>query len=360
MRPCTNVLWELLRNRSSRSLFLDADTIGGVGTVMIEAEKSGMTSHQSSVGTTPLYTLVIPVYRNAENIADLNTALIDLCGRLGPGLEIIFVIDGSPDNSATLLVEARKRLPCRSKIVFHSRNFGSFGAIRTGLELGSGEYFAAMAADLQEPPELILTFFDRLARNEADVVFGQRTGRDDPLFRRLASDLFWWTYRRLVLPDIPKGGVDLFGCTRRVRDEILQISEPNGSLIAQLFWVGFRRSFVPYARRRRMQGKSAWNTSRRIRYMMDSIFSFSDAPIMFVLFLGILGCAVSVILGVFVLISRLLGFIEEPGYATILLAILFFGSAILVAQGIIGSYLWRAFENTKKRPLRIISHIISD
>jgi hypothetical protein len=109
-----------------------------------------------------------------------------------------------------------------------------------------------------------------------------------------------------------------------------------------------------------MQGKSAWNTSRRIRYMMDSIFSFSDAPIMFVLFLGILGCAVSVILGVFVLISRLLGFIEEPGYATILLAILFFGSAILVAQGIIGSYLWRAFENTKKRPLRIISHIISD
>jgi glycosyltransferase involved in cell wall biosynthesis len=148
------VLWELLRNRSSRSLFLDADTIGGVGTVMIEAEKSGMTSHQSSVGTTPLYTLVIPVYRNAENIADLNTALIDLCGRLGPGLEIIFVIDGSPDNSATLLVEARKRLPCRSKIVFHSRNFGSFGAIRTGLELGSGEYFAAMAADLQEPPEL--------------------------------------------------------------------------------------------------------------------------------------------------------------------------------------------------------------
>src|SRR5262245_3927777 len=180
----------------------------------------------------PSLSLVIPVYKNEENIAELTDALIGLCGRLGSGLEIIFVIDGSPDNSGPLLIEARKRIPCWSKIVFHSRNFGAFGAIRTGLEIGDGDYFAAMAADLQEPPELIITFFDRLAKNESDIVFGQRTGRDDPLFRTLASRFFWWVYRRLVLPDIPIGGIDLFGCNRRVRDEILQISEPNSSLIA--------------------------------------------------------------------------------------------------------------------------------
>ena len=177
-----------------------------------------------------------------------------LCDRLGSGLEFIFVIDGSPDNSGSLLIEARKRIPCWSKIVFHGRNFGAFGAIRTGLEIGDGDYFAAMAADLQEPPDLIITFFDRLTKGESDIVFGQRTGRDDPLFRTFASD-FWWVYRRLVLPDIPKGGVDLFGCSWRMTDEVLQISEPNSSLIAQLFWVGFRRSFVPYARGRRAHGK---------------------------------------------------------------------------------------------------------
>jgi glycosyltransferase involved in cell wall biosynthesis len=308
----------------------------------------------------PSLSLVIPVYKNEENIAELTDALIVLCDRLGSGLEIIFVIDGSPDNSGSLLIEARKRIPCRSKIVFHSRNFGAFGAIRTGLEIGDGDYFAAMAADLQDPPELIIAFFDRLTKNESDIVFGQRTGRDDPLLRRLASDFFWWVYRRLVLPDIPKGGVDLFGCSRRVRDEVLQISEPNSSLIAQLFWVGFRRSFVPYARRRRAYGKSAWNTSRRMRYMMDSVFSFSDAPIQFVLFLGLFGCFVSITLGVITFVARLFGFIEQPGYATLVLVILFFGSAILVVQGIVGSYLWRTFENTKKRPLRIISHVVSD
>lgn len=308
----------------------------------------------------PSLSLVIPVYKNEENIADLTDALISLCERLGSGLEIVFVIDGSPDNSGSLLIEARKRIPCRSKIVFHSRNFGAYGAIRTGLEIGDGEYFAAMAADLQEPPELIIGFFDTLAKNESDIVFGQRTGRDDPLLRTYASNFFWWIYRRLVLPDMPKGGVDLFGCNRRVRDEVLQISEPNSSLIAQLFWVGFRRSFVSYARRRRTHGKSAWNTSRRIRYMMDSILSFSDAPVQFVLFLGLFGCSLSIALGMITFIARLFGLIEQPGYATLVLIVLFFGSALLVAQGILGSYLWRTFENTKRRPLRIISHVIAD
>ena len=270
------------------------------------------------------------------------------------------MIDGSPDDSAERLIDARKRLPCRSKIVFHSRNFGSFTAIRTGLELSGGDHFAAMAADLQEPPDLIISFFERLEKDEADIIFGQRVGRRDPPLRALVSNPFWWTYRRLVLPDIPRGGVDLFACNRRVRDEILQIAEPNSSLIAQLFWLGFRRSFVPYVRRRRAHGRSGWSFSRRLRYMMDSICSFSDAPIQFVLGLGLFGCAMSIVLGVTTFFARLAGLIPEPGYASLFLVILFFGSAILVAQGIVGSYVWRAFENTKRRPLRIIARVISD
>jgi glycosyltransferase involved in cell wall biosynthesis len=304
--------------------------------------------------------LVIPVYRNSENVPDLITALTDLCNQIDQPIEIIFVIDGAADNSGELLFAARGALPCRSKLVFHSRNFGSFTAIRTGLEFSNGTYFAAMAADLQEPPELILTFFKSLADDEADIVFGQRVGRDDPFFYGLVSSLFWRLYRRLVLPEMPKGGVDIFACNRRVRDEILAIAEPNSSLIAQLFWVGFRRQFVPYVRRQRVRGRSAWNFSRRMRYMMDSIFSFSDAPILLVLYLGVIGCSISVILGVFALFAEIFGLITVPGYTSLFLATLFFGSAILAAQGILGSYLWRAFENTKKRPLRIVSRVVED
>ena len=313
-------------------------------------------------GALPLIrqSLVIPIYRNAENIPELTEAITELSRALGPGLEIVLVIDGSPDASAELLVKASKRFPCPSTIAFHSRNFGSFTAIRTGLELARGDQFAAMAADLQEPPELVVKFFEVLSKDDADVVFGQRVGRDDPPLRRSASAVFWWAYRKLVSPDMPKGGVDVFACNRRVRDTVLSITEPNSSLIAQLFWVGFRRAFVPYIRRRRRQGRSAWSLSRRLRYMMDSIFSFSDAPIQFVLWFGIFCCVLSIVLGFITVVARLSGLVGQPGYATLLLVALFYGSAILAVQGIIGCYLWRAFENTKRRPLRIIAHVISE
>lgn len=307
-----------------------------------------------------LRSLVIPVYRNAENIDHLIDALVPLCRSLGQGTELVFVVDGSPDNSGELLIASRDQLQCPSTIAFHSRNFGAFTAIRTGIELSKGKHVAVMAADLQEPPHLITNFFEILEKDEADVVFGERRSRSDPALRRLASNVFWWAYRTVVLPDLPPGGVDLFACNERVKEAVLSISEPNSSLVAQLYWVGFRRAYVPYVRLQRHHGRSAWNLTRRIRYMMDSVFAFSDAPILFVLWLGLAGCAVSIILGLATLTTRLMGINPSPGYATLIIIVLFFGSAILTAQGIIGCYLWRTFENTKRRPLRIISRIVSD
>lgn len=304
------------------------------------------------------FSLVVPVYRNEANIGDLIEALEELNMALRSRLEVVFVIDGSPDNSGELLTTALPNLSFQTKIAFHSRNFGSFAAIRTGLELVSGDYVAVMAADLQEPPSLVVQFFEVLERGEVDVVFGQRAGRDDSLLNDVLSNSFWWLYRKLIVRDVPKGGVDIFGCNMRARDAVLSISEPNSSLIAQLFWIGFRREFVPYVRRPRMRGESAWKLSRRVRYMMDSIFSFSDLPILLVLWVGVLGCILSVLFGIAVAAARIFGLIVEPGYASLVLLIAFFGSASLAVQGIIGSYLWRTFENTKQRPLRIISHVL--
>lgn len=297
--------------------------------------------------------LVVPVYRNEENIDDLLDALNVLHRRLG-GLEVVFVVDGSPDRSGELLLARRENMRFAAQILFHSRNFGAFAAIRTGLEYARGRFLAVMAADLQEPPELIERMFSILEADGADVVFGQRIGRHDSLLRDAFSNLFWWLYRKLVISSVPRGGVDIFACNRRVTTAVLEIVEPNSSLIAQLFWVGFRREFVPYERMQRTKGTSAWGVSRRIRYMMDSIFSFSDLPILLVLWFGLFGCVASAAFGLFVATARLLDFVTVPGYTGLVLLVTFGVSAILLTQGVLGAYLWRTFENTKRRPLRII------
>jgi glycosyltransferase involved in cell wall biosynthesis len=301
--------------------------------------------------------LVVPVYRNEENIPSLLEALEQL-NRALSGLEVVCVVDGSPDRSGELLVRASEQTRLPMRVVFHSRNFGSFTAIRTGLEFATGDNVAVMAADLQEPPELVVEFFEVLERGEADVVFGQRTGRHDSRLRDALSNAFWWLYRKIVVRDIPPGGVDIFACSRAAVDAVLRIEEPNSSLVAQLFWIGFRRSFVPYSRRERQHGQSAWNLSRRFRYMVDSIVSFTDVPIMFVLWFGLAGCVLSIVLGTAIGLLRAIGQIQVPGYAGLALLITFSTSASLAVQGILGLYLWRTFENTKRRPLRLVARVV--
>jgi glycosyltransferase involved in cell wall biosynthesis len=212
-----------------------------------------------------------------------------------------------------------------------------------------------MAADLQEPPELVTSFFSILNRNEADVVFGHRLARHDGVTDKLMSNLFWSFYRRFIVPDIPPGGVDVFACTDRVRDALLTIEESNSSLVAQLFWVGFRRKFVSYTRQTREKGKSAWSFKRRFRYMLDSIFSYSDLPVMLLFWIGLIGVLSSITFAFVVLLAKLLGLVDVAGYTAIMLTILIIGSLLLFSQGLVGCYLWRTLENTKRRPLTLLS-----
>ncbi|EGV19423.1 glycosyltransferase family 2 protein [Thiocapsa marina] len=298
--------------------------------------------------------IIIPVYRNEENIPDLLPVLEQLTESLDGVTEVVFVVDGSPDRSGDALRAGLESCAFPARLLFHSRNFGSFAAIRTGLVHARGEHFAAMAADLQEPPELILDFFRTLERDEADVVFGHRAERNDSRSSMFLSNLFWGFYRRFVVPDVPSGGVDIFACNRKVRDALLSIEESNSSLVAQLFWVGFRRKFASYSRRAREKGKSAWSFKRRFNYMLDSIFSYSDLPVMVLLWTGILGIVFSLLLSLLILTAKMLGFIEVAGYTPVMLTILIMGSITLFSQGLMGCYLWRTLENTKHRPLSLI------
>jgi glycosyltransferase involved in cell wall biosynthesis len=301
-----------------------------------------------------MYSLVIPVYRNEGSISDLLEALTQLQAGLERPLEVVFVVDGSPDRSFALLREGLPRMSFRSRLLLLSRNFGSFAAIRCGLEAANGRYFAVMAADLQEPPELAAEFFRLLDTDTVDIVIGTRETREDPLGPRLGSGMFWWLYRKLINAEIPPGGVDVFGCNRRFRDHLLKLDEHHSSLIGLLFWLGFRRRTVSYTRRARKHGTSAWTLRRKVKYMLDSVFAFSDLPIRVLLLVGIGGISVSLLFGALVLVGKLSGQLAVPGYAATIITILFFGGLNALGLGIIGAYVWRAFANTQRRPLSVV------
>lgn len=296
------------------------------------------------------YSLIIPVYRNEETLDALLAALGLLAAELDNSLEVVFVVDGSPDRSFPILHE---RLPCAgfpSQLISLSRNFGSFAAIRMGLEAARGPFFAVLAADLQEPPELIVSFFRCLESEPVDIAIGTRESRGDPLMQSLSASLFWSLYRRFVQPEVPPGGVDVFGCNQRVRDALLRLRESNSTLIGLLFWLGFRRKAIPYARRPRAAGRSAWSFRRKLRYLMDSCFALTDLPVTVIMTVGLVGSVASVLLGIVVFVAWLVGAITVPGYTPVILVMLTFFTSTMLALGVMGGYVWRTFENTKGRP----------
>ncbi|MEM5787736.1 MAG: glycosyltransferase family 2 protein [Syntrophobacteraceae bacterium] len=301
-----------------------------------------------------MLTLVVPVYRNEESLPELLDVIDGLSAGLNGELETVFVIDGSPDRCYEILRDTLPTRSIRAKLVLLSRNFGSFAAIRAGMEIGEGDRYAVMAADLQEPPDLILEMDSALRTGDCDVVVGVREAREDPLMSRVPSNIFWGLYRRFVVPGIPPGGVDVFACTRAFRDQLLQMEERHSSLIAQIFWLGYRRRFIGYARQRRKHGKSAWTWRKKVNYLLDSVFSFTDLPIQFLINIGAAGVILSGLFGTLVAILRLTGRIDVPGYAATILVVVFLGALNLVAVGIVGSYAWRTYENTKARPLHVV------
>jgi glycosyltransferase involved in cell wall biosynthesis len=298
--------------------------------------------------------LVVPVYKNADNIPPLLAAIGELHSALNNELEAVFVVDGSPDDSWLRLHSSLGAVPFPAQLLSLSRNFGSFAAIRAGMLAARGEYIAIMAADLQEPPALVTQLVEQLRSGDYDVAVGQREARQDPGPSAVMSNLFWWFYRRFVQSEIPEGGVDIFACTRAVRDTLLALPENNSSLVGLLFWVGYRRAAVPYARRAREIGVSAWTFRKKLRYLSDSVFSFSDLPIQLLLRIGIVGLVVSLLFAVVVVCAKLFGDIPVPGYAATVLVVTFFGALNCFGLGIIGGYVWRTFENTKSRPNYIV------
>jgi glycosyltransferase involved in cell wall biosynthesis len=300
-----------------------------------------------------MLSLIIPVYNNEESLPRLFTEVEALAGRVGE-LEVVFVVDGATDGSLARLQERLPGWRVRTRLVILSRNFGSFAAIGAGLDAAAGDYLAVLAADLQEPPDLIVEFHRRLSSGTVDVVFGVRSGRADPWATRWLSDVFWRLYRRFVVHDMPAGGIDVFGCTRQVRDRLSGLKEVNTNLVALVLWLGFRRAFIPYERQARREGRSGWTVARKLRYAIDSVFSFTDLPIRVLMVLGVAGTVLAGIAALTVFVMWALGRIPVLGYTPLMLALTFFGGLTALGFGIVGEYVWLSLQNARGRPNFIV------
>jgi glycosyltransferase involved in cell wall biosynthesis len=301
------------------------------------------------------YSVVVPVYRNEATLPELLRQLAEV-GREFGAFEAVFVVDGSPDNSYALLKLRLAEMPFPSQLLSLSRNFGSFAAIRAGLEHARGGFIVLLAADLQQPISSLRQFLAEL-EGGADIVIAQRASRNDPWLSRLASAMFWRLYRRFVQREMTPGGVDAFGCTRQVRDILVSLPEANSTLVGLLFWVGFRRVFISYPRVARASGRSGWSLARKVRYAFDSAFAFSDLPITVMMAAGALGISAALAATAIVLLAWMAGAVDVRGYTPLMLAVLLSFSTMLLALGIVGGYVWRIFENTKGRPLHLVRSV---
>ena len=297
--------------------------------------------------------IVIPVYFNQDN---LNPLYEDIQKKLyihtEYDWEIVMVNDGSRDESYAVM----KKLAdgdSRLKIFNLSRNFGSHAAILCGLSKCTGDCAIVKAADLQEPTELVLDMLQSWQKGN-NVVLAVREGREESKGQTLFANLYYWLVRKTALPTMPKGGFDVYLLDRKVITVLTLLDEKNSALTGQILWSGFRTDRVYYTRLAREIGTSKWTLKKKIRLVMDTLFSFSTLPVKAVTLVGTFSFIGALVWAVLEVIFKLLGMIEVSGWTTLFIFNLFSFGVIMLTLGILGEYLWRTFDASRNRPPYII------
>lgn len=297
--------------------------------------------------------IVIPVYYNEDNLIPLYKDMKKkVLSKIGYEYELVFVNDGSKDKS----LEVLKRLAAEDeniKVISLSRNFGSHAAILCGLTHSTGDCAVVKAADLQEPSELILEMVDSWKKGN-NVVLAVRSGRDESKSQSLFANLYYWLVRKAALPNMPKGGFDVYLLDRKAIDVLGKLDEKNSALTGQILWSGFKTDIVYYHRLAREIGESKWTLKKKIRLVMDTLFSFSTLPITVVLGIGTASFFGAIVWALIVLVSKLTGLIQVSGWTTLFIFNLFSFGIIMLTLGVLGEYLWRTFDASRNRPPYII------
>lgn len=297
--------------------------------------------------------IIIPLYFNEKNIPVTYAKLAQEVFPNLPDYELILVDDGSKDNSYKEALQLRE-LNDKVKVIKLSRNFGQHTAIYAGLEHITGDCAVVISADLQDPPALILKLFVKYLEGNK-VVLAIREERDESFGRKLFASMYYKLMKKYAIKDMPLGGFDCFLADKYVIDILTKIEEKNTSLFAQVLWLGFKRAEVYYTRQSREIGTSSWTFSKKFKLALDSLLAFSYVPIRTISLAGLLDCIFSLTYAIYIIFQKIaFGANVGAGWSSLMVAIMFTSGVQMLTLGIIGEYLWRNFDESRKRPLYIL------
>ena len=302
--------------------------------------------------------VIVPCYFNEANIPVTARELVANEASFPPGLEFeyVFVNDGSGDDTLGALRQAQQQYPGRIRIVDLAGNVGSYNAIVAGMAYATGDCLAVITADMQDPPELMVEMYAYWQQGFR-LVIGNRKDREEKGFSQWLAKQFHWLMKNLALRNIPDGGFDFVFFDRQVADEVLKLHERNSNVFYLMVWLGFSYVNIPYVRRKREIGKSRWTLSKKIKLLVDSLLSFSFAPIRFISLTGISLGLVAVLYGFYLIVLRLSGSSEPQGWTALMVVLLFVSAFHMLALGIIGEYVWRSLDAARSRPLYVVKDV---
>jgi glycosyltransferase involved in cell wall biosynthesis len=309
----------------------------------------------------PLLSVVIPVFNEEETIPELDRRLRAMLAdlpQIGDAWEVVFIDDGSRDNSRSLLTELAGSEP-RYRLIGFSRNFGHQFAITAGIDRAQGQAVVIMDADLQDPPQVVAEMLKKQAAG-FDVVYGVRRKRKgENWFKRSTAAVFYRLIHSITGVDIPVDAGDFRLLSRPVVLTLRALREHHRFVRGMVAWVGFKQTAVYYDRDARFAGSTKYPLHKMIRFALDGITSFSVLPLRIATWLGVVAALIAVAVGIWAIAVKILGLGTVPGWTTIMFAVALGSSAQLLMTGILGEYVGRIYEEVKRRPLYVVDRDIN-
>jgi glycosyltransferase involved in cell wall biosynthesis len=311
---------------------------------------------------TPDISIVIPVYFNAKSLVKLFDELYNkvIIKNEDKSFEVIFVDDGSKDDSFDVLLSLKSEFPQLIKLIKLTRNFGQGAAMTAGFQFANGNFILTIDADLQDPPYLINEMIDAFFLEGFQVVAAMREGRKESLYRKIGSSILYRIVQKLTFPEFPKKGFNVYGISKNANKVFLD-NILNGTPISNVLivWLGYPVKYIHYQREKREEGKSKFHIGKKIKTIFDLLASFSFLPIrILTIFGGIIAFLGFSYAGLIVYAKLFWGHVPFEGWAPIMVTILVIGGFQMIMIGVIGEYLWRTLDITRKRSLFIVEKII--
>ena len=301
-----------------------------------------------------LLSVVIPVYNEIEALPALLATLRNALSAANQAYEVVFVDDGSGDGSVNFLKQAAAEDP-RLKVLFFSRNFGHQAAITAGLDFATGDAVAVMDADLQDPPEMLPEML-RLLGHGYDVVSAQRIARSgESAFKKQSARFFYWVIRKMVDERVPPEVGDFRLFSRRAIAAIRQLREQHRFMRGMVAWLGLREIIIPFQRPPRIAGETKYSTWKMLRFAWTAISSFSALPLRLSIFGGLLVTACGIGYGMYSVFAAWVLKMTVPGWTSLVCLDIMFSGTTMIAVGLVGEYVARIYEETKGRPLYVVS-----